>query len=144
MMGRKFCAAEKFRNLTASWTKVTSWSLRYLEVSIIECNISPFSWIEEAISGIRTNSLRTSPILLPGFYCSKHISSLCTSYHHLLNAKRNTTISYYIRLKNLLDEVHQFRLSFLDCLGFQCSTVNTINTLEVQGPVVNIRFNFIG
>ena len=24
------------------------------------------------------------------------------------------------------------------CLGFQCSTVNTINTLEVQGPVVNM------
>ena len=33
--GAVFCAVEKFQNLTASWTKATSWSLRYLEVSII-------------------------------------------------------------------------------------------------------------
>lgn len=38
--GAEILCGEKFQNLTASWIKAFFWSLRYLEVSILDCNDS--------------------------------------------------------------------------------------------------------
>ena len=62
-------------------------------------------------------------------------------------SRNETNAVYFLQFRSnmlfsfLFKHLSNNHLQSLDIkhLGFQSSTVNTINTLEVQGPVVNVK-----